>query len=99
MAEQLSWLGLELPEDWETVHWGLLTGRKPFDLRYKKWIKTIISANRKHKVFNHKKLKDILWRKWAETVYFEIAKSIILSFVREDKTKSQKFKTSEIQKF
>ncbi|MBR2867778.1 MAG: glycosyltransferase family 2 protein [Clostridia bacterium] len=74
MAEQLSWLGLELPDDWENVHHGLLTGRKPFDIRYKKWIKTIISANRKHKVFNHGMLKDILWRKWAEISYFAMAK-------------------------
>lgn len=75
MAEQLSWLGLELPEDWETVHWGLLTGRKPFDLRYKKWIKTIISHNKKYNVFNQRKLKKILWNKWTETVYFEFAKA------------------------
>lgn len=75
MAEQLSWLGLKLPEDWQTIHYGLLTGRKPFDLRYKKWIKTIISHNRKHKVYNHKKLRNILWAKWTEIVYFELAKT------------------------
>ncbi len=75
MAEQLSWLGLKLPEDWETVHWGLLTGRKPFDLSYKKWIKTILRNNKKRKAFNHLKLKRVLWDKWTETVYFEIAKS------------------------
>ena len=74
MAEQLSWLDLELPDDWETFHSGLLTGRKPFDLRYKEWIETIIKHNKKHKVFNHKKLKKILWNKWTETVYFELAK-------------------------
>ncbi len=75
MAEQLSWLGLEMPGDWETTHFALLTGRKPFDLRFKKWIKTIIRANKKHKVFNHKKFKNILWSKWTETVYFEFAKT------------------------
>lgn len=75
MAEQLSWLGLELPEDWETIHWGLLTGRKPYNLRYLEWIKAIIKGNQKHKVFNHSKLKKILWQKWSETVYFEIAKA------------------------
>lgn len=75
MAEQLAWLGLELPEDWEKVHLGLLTGRKTYDLRYLEWIKTIIKANKKHKVFNHKKLKNILWAKWTETVYFELAKA------------------------
>lgn len=75
MAEQLSWLKLELPEDWETVHWGLLTGRKTFDLRYKNWMKTIIKHNKKYKVFNHKKLKNTLWDKWTEIVYFEFAKT------------------------
>lgn len=72
MAEQLSWLGLELPEDWETIHWGLLTGRKPYNLRYLEWIKAVIKGNKKHKVFNHKKLKNTLWYKWSETVYFEL---------------------------
>ena len=75
MAEQLSWIGLDLPEDWENIHYGLLTGRKPFDLRYKKWIKTIIKHNKKYKVFNHHILKKTLWDKWTETVYFEFAKS------------------------
>lgn len=81
MAEQLAWLGLDLPEDWENLHWGLLTGRKPYDLRYRKWIKTIIKANKKHKVFNHKKLKNILWSKWTETVYFEFVKTKKLSVI------------------
>ena len=75
MTEQLSWLGLELPDDWETVHYGLLTGRKPFYLRYKQWIETIIKHNKKHKVYNHKKLKKVLWNKWTETVYFELFKA------------------------
>lgn len=75
MAEQLSWIGLDLPEDWETVHYGFLTGRKPFDLRYKKWIKTILKHNKKHKVFNHTKFKKVLWNKWTETVYFELSKA------------------------
>lgn len=75
MAEQLSRLGLELPEDWETIHQGLLTGRKSFDLRYLEWIKAVIKGNKKHKVFNHKKLKNTLWYKWSETVYFELFKA------------------------
>lgn len=81
MAEQLTWLGLEMPEDWETVHFALLTGRKPYDLRYKKWIKTIIKANKKFKIFNHQKLKSILWSKWTQTVYFEFAKTKKLSVI------------------
>lgn len=79
MAEQLGWLGLSLPENWEEIHYGLLTGRKPFDLRYKKWIKLLLKHNKKHKVYNHKKSKKILLEKWTETVYFEIAKAKALN--------------------
>ncbi len=75
MAEQLSWIGLDLPEDWETIHWGLLTGRKPYDIRYKNRIETILKHNKKHKVFNHKKLKKVLWEKWTETSYFALSKT------------------------
>ncbi len=82
MAEQLSWLGLELPEDWENLHSGLLIGRKPFDLRYKKWIKTLIKHNKNHKFFNQHKLKKILWNKWTETVYFELAKASMFKKIK-----------------
>ena len=82
MAEQLSWLGLELPEDWETIHFGFLTGRKPFDIRYKNHIKKIIKQNKKREIFNHNKLKKILWDKWTETVYFEIAKASIINKIK-----------------
>lgn len=75
MAEQLSWLGLNIPDDWEMIHWGLLSGRKSYNLRYLEWIKTIIKKNRKFKIFNHRKLKNLLWQKWTETVYFEISKT------------------------
>ncbi len=72
MAEQLSWLGLELPEEWKYLHWGLLVGRKPYDLKIRAWIKSIIEHNKIHKVYNQEKLKKTLWNKWAETVYFEL---------------------------
>ncbi len=75
MAEQLSWLGLKLPDDWENIHWGLLTGRKPYDLKIKAWIERIIEHNKIYKVYNQVKLEKTLWNKWAETVYFEIFKA------------------------
>lgn len=82
ISEQLSWIGLELPDDWETIHYGLLTGRKPFDLRYKKWIKTIIKHNKKYNFFNQQKLKKILWNKWSEIVYFELAKANAINKIK-----------------
>lgn len=72
IEEQLSWLNLELPEKWETIHRGFFVGRKEYDLDQRKWIKTIISANKKHKVYNHKLIKRMLWTKWAETIYFKL---------------------------
>lgn len=75
MAEQLSWLGLEIPGSWKTIHYGFLTGRKPYDLEIRNWIKKIIEHNRIHKVYNQKKLEKTLWNKWAESVYFELFKA------------------------
>ena len=74
MSEQLSWLGLELPENWQEVHLGFLVGRKAYNLQYRNWIRKIISQNRKYNVYNQKKLENILWCKWAETSYFALVK-------------------------
>lgn len=82
MAEQLGWLGLNLPENWEKIHYGLLTGRKPFDLEYKKWIKNLLRHNKKKKYFNQNKFKRLLWDKWTEIVYFEIARTKRLNKVK-----------------
>ncbi len=82
MAEQLGWLGLNLPENWEKIHYGLLTGRKPFDLEYKKWIKSLLRHNKKKKYFNQNKFKRLLWDKWTEIVYFEIARTKRLNKVK-----------------
>lgn len=82
MAEQLSRLGLELPQNWEEIHFGFLTGRKKYNVSYKKHIKQIISQNKKHKIFNQKMLKKTLWMKWTETVYFELPKSGIINKIK-----------------
>lgn len=74
MEEQLSWLGLTLPDNWENIHWGLLKERKPYDTECKKWIKRIIEKNKIHKIYNQKKLKKMLFEKWAEISYFALAK-------------------------
>jgi len=74
MNEQLSWLDLSLPNDWETIHWGFLDGRKPYNIEYKNWLRKIISQNKKNKVYNQEKLEKTLWGKWVETSYFAVAK-------------------------
>ena len=82
MAEQLGWLGLNLPENWEKIHYGFLAGRKPFDLEYKRWIKRLLRQNKKKRYFNQNKFKKILWDKWTETVYFEIARAKRLNKIK-----------------
>lgn len=74
MEEQLSWLGLTLPDNWENIHWGLLKERKPYDTECKKWIKRIIEKNKIHRVYNQRILKKLLFEKWAEISYFALAK-------------------------
>ena len=74
MKEQLKELHLELPEELEAFHGNLLTQRKAFDLKYKKWLKLIISQNKKYKVYDSEKLEEVLWKKWAEITYFGLRK-------------------------
>ncbi len=74
MAEQLSWLELSLPENWEEIHFGCLTGRRMYNPEFKKWIEKIISQNKKYKIYNQEKLENVLWNKWIETSYFTLAK-------------------------
>ena len=72
MEEQLAWIKLSLPNNWETIHRGFFVGRKEYDLNQRNWIKTIIGANRKHKIYQQSLLKKMLWKKWAETTYFKL---------------------------
>lgn len=74
MKEQLSYLGLDLTEENEAFHKNLLVERKEYDLKCKKWIKIILKQNKKYRVYNHKKLKKILWGKWTEISYFGLRK-------------------------
>lgn len=70
IQEQLDLLHLTLPEELKQYHLNLLTSRKPFDLRIKKWMKEIINANKTYQQYNKKFLKKILMKKWAEICYF-----------------------------
>ena len=75
MSEQLQRLQLELPYNWLEIHYEFFLGRKKYNLGCRKWIKKIVVQNKIHKVYNQEKLKNLLWRKWAETSYFELAKT------------------------
>lgn len=82
MQEQLNKLNIELSNEYEDIHMGLLFGRKKYNPKIKLWIKTIINQNKKYKIYDHKKLKKVLWSKWTETVYFEIAKAKTLNKIK-----------------
>ena len=72
IQEQLDKLHLSLHDEIKSFHYLFLTSRKPYDLRIKKWIKTLISSNKKYNIYDKRQLNDILWKKWAEIVYFAL---------------------------
>lgn len=77
MREQLNELGLTLNGDIEKYHENFLIKRHSYDKEYLRWLKEIIKANKDKKVYNQKILEDILWKKWAEIVYFGMRKCSI----------------------
>lgn len=87
IQEQLDLLHLALTDEIKPYHIGLLTDRKPYDVRIKSWIKQLISANRKYKIYNQKLLKKLLWEKWIEISYYGI---------RDRKTKAQAVKNLNV---
>ena len=74
MKEQLATIGVVLKDGSEEIHYNFLSKRQPYDLCYKRWIKKIISQNAKYGTYNYQKLEAVLWKKWAETSYFALAK-------------------------
>lgn len=70
MQEQLDKLHLEFDEIYAEIHKDFLFSRKPYDIRCKKWIKTLLKQNKKCKIYNQKKMNKTLWKKWAEISYF-----------------------------
>ncbi len=72
---QLDALHLTLPDDMKEFHRGLFKDRKPYDIRIKKWIEQMITANRKYKVYHQKKFERILWFGWVRVCYFALRES------------------------
>lgn len=75
IREQTENLGIKISDENMKYIRGLFSVRKNYDLNIKFWIEQIIKANKKTKVYNEKKLKSMLWKKWAETTYFELYKT------------------------
>ncbi len=78
MQEQLSRLHIQMPDNWEEIHFGFLTGRKSYDLQRKKWMKEILRNNKRYKVYEHRVLTEIVMKKWAEISYYELQKGNFL---------------------
>lgn len=73
--EQLQALQVTCDDEIMEIHRNSMLNRKDYDLRFKKWIKKIIAQNKKLKIYNSSKLKKVLWNRWAEFSYYELAKT------------------------
>ncbi|MBQ6117706.1 MAG: glycosyltransferase [Clostridia bacterium] len=51
----------------------LLTGRKPYDIRYKKWMNTILARNEIICLFDQALMRKLFHRRWSNIVYYGIA--------------------------
>lgn len=75
IAEQLHSLGLSCDDDILETHRNFIFERKEYNPKFKKWIKKLITQNKKYKIYNGDKLKTILWKRWTEISYFALAKT------------------------
>lgn len=76
IQEQLDRLNIVLPNDLKPIHRNYLIQDKSYDERMIKWLHTIIKANQRYKIYNHKILKKVLYYRWSEICYSEMAKRI-----------------------
>ncbi len=75
ISEQLEALHISCDDEILEIHRNFILERKEYNLKFKKWIKKLIAQNKIYKIYNADKLKKILWKRWAEISYFELAKS------------------------
>ncbi|MGN0443407.1 MAG: glycosyltransferase family 2 protein [Acutalibacteraceae bacterium] len=91
MREQLECIGLTLSDDNEKYHAHFLSRRHNYDIGYLNWIKKIITANNQIKAYNQIKLESILYKKWAETVYFGLKGCSLKEKIKRLKTLPLKY--------
>lgn len=75
ILEQLQPLKISCNDEILDIHRNFMLERKDYNLKFKKWIKMLISQNQKYNVYNTYKFKSILWQRWAEISYYELAKT------------------------
>lgn len=74
VQEQLDKLHLKLTDATRPIHMHLMVRKGiRYDIAIKKWLKQIIEANKKYKVYDQKILEKVLWNKWAEICYYGLA--------------------------
>ena len=70
IQDQLDKLHLQATEDVFRYHDTLVFNKRPYDPGIKMWIKTLIDANKKYRIYNQSLLKKILWAKWTKITYY-----------------------------
>ena len=81
IQEQLDSLHLSLTENLFYSHRNYFRKHDVYNSRLKKWIKQIIRANKKYKIYNQKKLKSLLWNRFAMVCYDEFSRSNIFNIL------------------
>ena len=71
--DQLKNLDIELTEEMYHYNNQLLMGRKPYDIKYKRWMDLIIKQNTKYNIYSQPVLKKQLHERWYNIVYYGIA--------------------------
>ena len=71
--DQLKNLDIELTEEMYHYNNQLLMGRKPYDIKYKRWMDLIIKQNAKYNIYSQPVLKKLLHERWYNIVYYGIA--------------------------
>lgn len=69
MQLQLDSLHLTLTDEVKPLHYHLMSDnwdlQNRYDLKLKKWIKDLIKANGRYRIYNQTKLKKLLWYRWS----------------------------------
>ena len=68
IQKQLDVLHLVIPNELMPLHYRFFSNnyelQKLYSIQLKNWLKTIIKANGRYKVYNQKKLKKMIWNRW-----------------------------------
>ena len=68
IQKQLDSLHLTLPDDMKKLHHQFLQNcyfmGERYNIELKQWLRAIIKANVRYRVYNHKKLKKLIWNRW-----------------------------------